>query len=86
MMSDGWINIEDAVPKHMQEVKVFIANPYFGSHERTGNAVFLWFKDSEEGGFYDCEEQIPLYFVTAWKPIAKQPISEESSTSSPTQA
>lgn len=64
-----WISIDERKPSHMQEVKVYIENPYFGSFERAGNAVFLWFKGMEEGEFYDAEEQIHLDYVTKWKSI-----------------
>jgi len=64
MQKDDWIKIVDAAPHHMQIIKVFIDNPYFGSGEREGNAVFLAFDDN----FYDSEEQIQLHYVTKWKP------------------
>ncbi len=60
-----WINIEERTPKHMQEVKVWIDNPYFGSFERKDNAVFLHFDD--DGAFYDSKEQIHLDYVTKWR-------------------
>jgi hypothetical protein len=62
-----WINTKDKKPSHMQEVKVWIDNPFFGSFERQDNAVFLRFE--EEGEFYDSEEQIHLDYVTKWRPL-----------------
>ena len=62
-----WINISERKPKHMQEIKVWIDNPYFGSFERSDNAVFLHF--DEPGDFYDANEQIHLDFVAKWSPI-----------------
>ncbi len=64
-----WISVKDKKPSHMKEIKVWIENPYFGSFERPENAVFLWFKDMEDGEFYDANEQIRLDYVTKWKPI-----------------
>jgi hypothetical protein len=62
-----WISIKDKLPRHMDEISVFIENPYFGSFEREDPAVFLWFKGDEEGSFYDSQEQIHLDYVTKWK-------------------
>ena len=64
-----WINVKDKFPEHMQEIKVFVENPYFGSFERKSNAVFLWFKGDDAGSFYDSEEQIHLDYVTKWMPL-----------------
>lgn len=63
-----WINVDSQFPEHMQEVKVFIENPYFGSSERQDNAVWLGF----DRNFYDSEEQICLHYVTKWKPIQEK--------------
>lgn len=60
-----WIETKDQLPDHMQEVVVFIENPYFGSFERIGNAVFLGFTRE----FCDSKDQIALDYVTKWKPI-----------------
>jgi hypothetical protein len=57
----------------MKEIRVWIENPYFGSFERVGNAVFLWFKGMEEGEFYDANEQIRLDYVTKWMPLPEPP-------------
>ena len=65
----NWVSIKDSHPNHMQEVKVFIENPYFGSFERKGNAVYLHWKGHEEGDFYDSDEQIHLDYVTKWSPL-----------------
>jgi len=65
--SDEWVSIRDKNPAHMQIVRVYIENPLFGSFERTRDAVYLHFKGSEEGDFYDSREQILLYYVTKWK-------------------
>ena len=64
-----WIKCSNKLPEHMQEVKVYIENPYFGSFERTGNAVYLGF----DGNFYDAEEQIQLNYVTKWMPLHETP-------------
>lgn len=65
----NWIDLKEESPKHMQEVKVYVENPYFGSFQRTGNAVFLHFKDMDQGEFYDAEEQIHLDYITKWQPL-----------------
>lgn len=61
-----WLDIKDKLPKHMQKIKVYIENPYFGSFERPEKAVFLRFENP--GEFYDSEEQIHLDYVTKWCP------------------
>ena len=66
---EDWIDLKDKKPTHMSKIRVWIDNPFFGSFERTRNAVFLWFKGMEEGAFFDHEEQIHLDYVTKWKPI-----------------
>lgn len=58
-----WISVKDRLPNHMQEVMVYIENPYFGSFERENPAVFLGF----DGNFYDSEEQICLNYVNKWR-------------------
>lgn len=63
-----WISVKENLPKHMQECRVYIENPFFGNFERNQNAVFLHFNDMENGEFYDSEEQIHLDFVSKWKP------------------
>lgn len=69
-----WVHVEEGLPRHMQEVKVYIDNPYFGSGERKGNAVFLAF----DHNFYDAEEQILLDYVTKWKPTEAIPTKDET--------
>jgi hypothetical protein len=64
-----WISVKNKLPDHMQKVDVYVENPYFGSFERIDPAVFLWFKGSEEGSFYDSEEQIHLDYITKWRVI-----------------
>ena len=68
-----WISVRDRPPKHMEVVRVFIENPYFGSSERTKPAVYLHFVGMEDGEFYDSGEQIHLDFVTRWMPLPKPP-------------
>lgn len=68
-----WISVKDQSPKHMQEIKVYVENPYSGSFERNENAVFLWFKGEEQGSFYDSNEQIHLENITHWMPLPKGP-------------
>ena len=64
-----WIKVEDQLPQHMEEIKVYIENPFFGSFERENPSVFLAF----DGNFYDSEEQIQLFYVTKWMPLPKPP-------------
>lgn len=64
-----WIDVKEQPPKHMQEIKVYIENPYFGSFERMNNAVFLHFKGWDRGEFYDANEQIHLDYATKWRPV-----------------
>lgn len=61
-MSDSF-NIEDKLPRHMDEVYVYIHNPYFGEGWREKKAVYLAFDQN----FYDAEEQILLEYVTKWR-------------------
>ena len=58
-----WINIEDKMPPHMKEIRVWIESPVYGSYERERNAVFLAF----DGGIYDAEEQETVHHVKKWK-------------------
>jgi hypothetical protein len=67
-MTSEWTNVEDALPEHMQEVRVYVEDPYFGSFERNRNAVYLGFT----GDFYDSEEQIHLDYITKWRPLDKE--------------
>lgn len=60
-----WHHVEAKTPEHMQEVRVWIDNPYFGSGERERTAVFLGF----DHNFYDSEEQILLDYVTKWREV-----------------
>jgi hypothetical protein len=64
-----WISVKEKLPNHMQEIKVYIENPYFGSFERSEPAVYLGF----DGNFYDSQEQICLYYVTKWMPLPEPP-------------
>jgi hypothetical protein len=68
-MNMEWISVKDRLPNHMQEIKVFIENPFFGSFERPDKAVYLGF----DGNFYDSEEQIMLHYVTKWMPLPEPP-------------
>jgi len=72
-MKMEWISVNDALPKHMQEVRVWVENPYFGSFERTENAVWLAFDEN----FYDSQEQVCLNYVTKWIPLP-QPLEQEN--------
>lgn len=65
-----WISVKENLPQHMQIVKVFYENPFFGSAERKQPAVFLRFTGSEAGSFWDAEEQIHLDYITKWKPFS----------------
>ncbi len=68
-----WISVEDSYPNHMQDIKVFIENPFFGSFERLETAVFLWFDGMGQGEFYDSKDQSYLDYVTKWIPLPKPP-------------
>ena len=61
-----WIKVEDQLPPHMKEIKVWIERPNHPGYERKESAVFLMF---DGGGFYDVEEQITLHNVTKWKRV-----------------
>ena len=65
---NNWIKVVDKLPYHMQEVRVCIEHPSFGTTERFRTAVFLAF----DGNFYDAEEQTQLYWVTKWRTIDAQ--------------
>lgn len=58
-----WINVEDEMPPHMKEIRVYIDKPGFKPYEREKNAVWLAF----DGNFYDAEEQESLYYVKKWR-------------------
>lgn len=60
-----WIKVEDEMPPHMKEIKVFIENPRYEGYERQENAVWLAF----DGNFYDAQEQETLHYVKKWKHI-----------------
>jgi diadenosine tetraphosphatase ApaH/serine/threonine PP2A family protein phosphatase len=62
-----WIYVKDQLPDHMQDIKVWIDNPYFGSYERENTAVFLQFEFP--GSFYDSHDQTYLDYVIKWKPL-----------------
>jgi hypothetical protein len=63
----GRISVKEILPKHMQEVRIYIENPLFGSFEQ--NAVLLGFT----GKFYDPEDQMQLDFITKWTPLPDPP-------------
>lgn len=69
---EEWISLKDGTPRHMQIIKVYVENPFFGSFERDDDAVYLHFKGYDEGSFYDANEQIYLDYITKWKPLESE--------------
>lgn len=68
MVKMDWIDINDQLPPHMKEIRVWIEHPNYKPYERERNAVWLAF----DGNFYDCEEQESIHYVKKWKiPISK---------------
>jgi hypothetical protein len=58
-----WIDINDKMPPHMKEIKVWIEHPTFKGYERERPCVFLAF----DGNIYDAEEQQTVNYVTKWR-------------------
>ncbi len=68
-----WIEINDQMPAHMQEIRVWIESKS-GGYERKNNAVYLAF----DGNIYDADEQTVVNYVTKWKPLpSKDSIDDE---------
>ncbi len=64
-----WISINEQMPPHMKEIKVWIERPKCCGYERERNAVFLAF----DGNIYDSEEQEIIHHVTKWMPLPEPP-------------